>query len=92
MIVVKLREAMQRYLRLTGVRHTYDTLAAETGMSKDTLSSIGSHRHGNPTLQMIEKICAALCVTPGELLELDSETVSQIEAAFKENRPKDRKR
>lgn len=82
MIVVKLREAMQRYLRLTGVRHTYETLARETEISKDTLSSIGSHRHQNPGLQTIERLCVALCTTPDQLLELDPETAGEIDRAL----------
>ncbi len=70
MIAIKLREAIQRYKRRTRERMTYEILAERTGLAKGTLNNMGS-RHGyNATLATIEKICLALDVTPGFLLEI----------------------
>lgn len=70
MIAVKLREAMERYKRRTGRRMTYKLLAEQTGIAHNTLRIIGSRDDYNATLELIEKICRALTVTPGDLLEL----------------------
>lgn len=70
MIVVKLREAMEGYRRRRGVRITYAKLSDATGISQETLRSIGSRMNYHPTLANIEKICRALDVTPGDLLEI----------------------
>lgn len=37
MIVIKLREAMERYRQRTGTRLTYESLSEQTGISVDTL-------------------------------------------------------
>lgn len=70
MLVVKLREAMARYRVRKGTRVTYDILAEMTGIAVPTLRAIGSRLGYHPTLGNIEKLCAALEVTPGELLEI----------------------
>ena len=70
MIAIKLREAMEAYKRRTGQRMTYDILAEKTGIGHGTLRTIGSRDDYNATLVMLEKICRALDVTPGDLLEL----------------------
>ena len=70
MIVVKLREAMEAYRRDTGRRMTYEKLAKSTGIAQSTLRTIGSSLGYHPTLANIEKICDALDVTPGFLLEI----------------------
>ena len=70
MIAIKLREAIQRYKRRSRMRMTYEILAERTGLAKGTLNNIGSHDEYNATLATIEKICRALDVTPGDLLEL----------------------
>jgi DNA-binding Xre family transcriptional regulator len=70
MIVVKLREAMERYRRRTGVRLTYERIAERTGLSKGTLEAIASRPDYNPTLATVEKLCLVLECTPGDLLEL----------------------
>ena len=70
MIAIKLREAMQRYKRLTGKKITYQILADLSGIAEPTLHSIGSRAHYNATLATIEKICWALDSTPADLLEL----------------------
>jgi DNA-binding Xre family transcriptional regulator len=70
MIAIKLREAMQRYKRQTGRKMTYRILAELSGVAEPTLHSIGSREHYNATLATIEKVCWALDVAPGDLLEL----------------------
>ncbi len=49
---------------------SYSILAERTGLAEGTLHNIGSHRKYNATLATIAKICRALDVTPGGLLEL----------------------
>ncbi len=70
MIVVKLREAMEAYRRRTGERMTYAKLSALTGISQETLRSIGSRLNYQPTLGNVEKLCRALNVPLHDLLEL----------------------
>ncbi|UCC31293.1 MAG: helix-turn-helix transcriptional regulator [Phycisphaerales bacterium] len=70
MLVVKLREAMARYRIRKGTRITYDVLAEMTGIAVPTLRAIGSRLGYHPTLANIEKLCVALELTPGELLEI----------------------
>ncbi len=70
MIVVKLRDAMEAYRRRTGQRMTYVRLAERTGISHSTLRTIGSDLAYHPTLANIERICKALDVSPGDLLEI----------------------
>ena len=69
-IVIKLREAMLAYRRRTGERMTYAILAERTGLAEGTLHNMGSHRKYNATLATIAKICRALEVSPGDLLEV----------------------
>ncbi len=70
MIVVKLREAMEAYRRRTGKRITYEQLAESTGIARGTLQQIGSRLDYHPTLANVEKLCRALDVPPGDLLEI----------------------
>ena len=70
---VKLREAMEAYRRRHGVRLTYDSLSAKTGISVDTLQSLAARPGYNTTLSTVEKLCRALECSPGELLELSTE-------------------
>ena len=49
---------------------TYEQLGELTGIAHSTLRSIGSQLGYRPTLGNIERICRALDVTPGDLLEL----------------------
>ncbi len=74
MIVVKLREAMEAHRRKTGNRLTYEVLAERTGISGATLQSLAVRPGYNTRLSTIEKLCRALGCTPGELLELSTET------------------
>lgn len=70
MITIKLRDAMEAYRRRTGERITYARLAVITGISESTLRKIGASLSHHTTLTNIEKLCRALGVTPGDLLEL----------------------
>ena len=70
MIVVKLRDAMEAYRRRTGQRMTYVRLAERTGIAHSTMRTIGSDLTYHPTLANIERICKALDVSPGDLLEI----------------------
>ncbi len=70
MIVVKLRDAMEAYRRRTGQRMTYVRLAERTGIAHSTMRTIGSDLTYHPTLANIERICKALEVSPGDLLEI----------------------
>ena len=70
MIAIKLREAIERYKRQKHERMTYEILAQRTGLAKGTLQNIGSRDDYNATLELIEKLCRALDVSPGDLLEL----------------------
>ena len=70
MVAIKLREAMQAYQRHTGERMTYERLAKRTGIAKGTLEGIGSRTDYNATIRTLEKICLALNVGFGDLLEI----------------------
>ena len=70
MVAIKLREAMQAYKRRTGERMTYQILAERTGIAQATLEVIGSKLGYNTTVATLEKICRALDVSFGDLLEI----------------------
>lgn len=70
MIVVKIREAMERYRYRTGERLTYEKLAERTGLSRTTIEAIAARPGYNTTLATIEKLCGALDCSPGDILEL----------------------
>lgn len=70
MIVIRLREALETYRQRTGARLTYDSLAAQTGISVNTLQSLATRAGYNTRLTTVEKLCRALACTPGDLLEL----------------------
>ena len=70
MIVVKVKEAMERYRYRTGERLTYEKLAELTGLARPTIVAIASRLDYNTTLTTIEKLCVALECTPCDLLEL----------------------
>ncbi len=61
---------MQAYKRRTGDRMTYEILAQHTGIAIGTLQNMGSRPYYNTTLTTLARICDALEVTPGDLLEL----------------------
>ncbi len=70
MIVIRLREAIDRYRDRTGERLTYEVLAEQTGLSVATLQSLAARPDYNTRMSTIEKLCRALQCTPGDLLEL----------------------
>ena len=67
---IKLREAMLAYKRDTDEKMTYEILAERTGLATGTLQNMGSRPRYNAGLATLAKICKALNVTPGDLLEL----------------------
>jgi DNA-binding Xre family transcriptional regulator len=72
MIRIRLREAMKAHRQRTGVKLTYDILAARTGLSIATLQSLAARPDYNPRLSTIEKLCVALECAPADLLELST--------------------
>lgn len=72
-IRIRLRECMDLYEARTGQRITYPSLADATNLSVATLQSIGSRERYNATLEVIERLCNALGVTPAEMLEWEEE-------------------
>ena len=71
---------MDQYALRTGESLTYEKLARRSGLSKATLESIASRRDYNPTLETVDRLCAALMCQPGDLL------------AYKKTRPRDSSR
>ena len=90
MIRLKLREAMERYRLRTGQRLTYSGLAKLSGVGEGTLSSIGSRPGYNVTIETIEKICRALGVTPGDLLEVIDDPPKQMKAKGKRSKKRNK--
>jgi DNA-binding Xre family transcriptional regulator len=74
MIRVKLREAMDAYRQRTGTKLTYELLSAQTGIALTTLQSLAARAGYNTRLSTIEKICVALKCSPGDLLELSTDS------------------
>jgi DNA-binding Xre family transcriptional regulator len=81
MMRVKLREAMEAYRLRTGQRLTYARLAEMSGVGEGTLNSIGSRLNYQANLATVEKICRALNLGPGELLELVDDPPKRKRAA-----------
>ncbi len=73
MLIIRLKEAMERHEVETGEKVTYQVLADRTGISVDTLQSIATRHAYNTTLSTVEKLCNALNCPPGQLLILESE-------------------
>jgi DNA-binding Xre family transcriptional regulator len=69
-LAIKLREAMEAYRRRTGERMTYPKLSKLTGIAVSTLKKIGSRLGHRSTFGNVEKLCLALSVAPGDLLEI----------------------
>lgn len=74
MIRVKLRETMEAYRQRTGIKLTYERLAEQTGIALTTLQSLGTRAGYNTRLSTIEKLCIALKCTPGDLLEMSTDS------------------
>ena len=79
---------MEAYKRRTGERMTYAILAERTDIAQGTLRIIGSRDDYNATLELIEKLCRALDVTPGDLLELIGDPPKPKPASKKKKRKK----
>ena len=77
---------MQAYKRRTGERMTYEILAEHTGIAVGTLQNMGSRPYYNTTLTTLARICDALDVTPGNLLELIREPPKAKRGRKKESR------
>ena len=69
MIIVRLREAMERFRRLAGFRMTYKQLSEKTGISESTLQSIAARSDYNTTLDTVDRIAIALDCPLDDLLE-----------------------
>ena len=61
---------MEAYKRQAGKKMTYQILAERTGIAEGTLRNMGSRPNYNATIATLTKICVALDVSPGDLLEL----------------------
>lgn len=93
MIVVKLRDAIEAYRRRTFQKLTYEGLSSRCGVSVSVLKKIATVWKYRPSLDTIEKICRALEVTPGDLLELmdDPPTSTKTKSrTMKKKRPRRR--
>ena len=77
---------MQAYKRRTGERMTYEILAEHAGIAVGTLQNMGSRPYYNTTLTTLARICDALDVTPGNLLELIREPPKAKRGRKKESR------
>ena len=73
MIIIKLKEAMLRYEREHSVTLTYGDVFNMTGISAETLRSIGSRPGYHCSLGRIETICLALNVDLGDMLEMKAD-------------------
>ena len=69
----RLRQCMELYERRTGRRITYPELADQSGVSEDTIESIGSRRNYNTTTDTLQAICRVLGVSPCDLIAWESE-------------------
>lgn len=70
LIVVRLRDAIERYNARTGTLLTYQMLAERTGIARATIESLATRPTYNTSLRTLAKLCEALECNPGELLEL----------------------
>lgn len=83
---------MHAFRRRTGQKVTYRSLADVTGLGKGTIDAMGSQAGYNATLETIEKICRALDVTPGDLLELMDDPPAESETKSRKSEKKKRPR
>ena len=63
---------MDVYRQRTGTKLTYELLAEQTGIALTTLQSLAARPGYNTRLSTIEKLCIALECTPGDLLEMST--------------------
>ena len=91
-LAIKLREAMLAYKRHTGKKMTYEILAEHTGLATGTLQNMGSRPHYNASLATLARVCKALDVTPGDLLELIDDPPKPTRTSKKKKKKKGKKR
>ena len=70
MIRIRLREALEAYRQRTGQRLTYEQLAEQAGLSRQTVESLASRQDYNSTLTTVAKLCRVLGCELGDLLAL----------------------
>ena len=63
---------METYRERHGIRLTYLSIAAKTGISVNTLQSLAARTGYNTRLSTIEKLCQLFECSPGELLEMEN--------------------
>lgn len=69
MIVVRLKQVMNDYRQKNELKsYTYWDLVEATGLSYDTLQSLGSRNSRGTTFYTLDKICRALESSPSEIL------------------------
>ena len=88
MIVVHLRKAMQHYRVHNRERITYAKLASLTGISHETLRSIGSRLNYKPTLGNVEKLCRTLDYPLHRMLEMVDDAPKKKRKAKKKKKKK----
>lgn len=76
LIIVQLKEALERYRARTGRPLTYQALADRTGIARATIESLATRPSYNTSLKTIAKLCEALDCTPDSLLELRKSATS----------------
>lgn len=59
-------------------------LAKESGVPYSTLSNI-VHRHSNPSIATLEKICDAFCISPNDLIA-GTEKTCEIDCSIQERK------
>ena len=64
---------MYAYRRRTGKKLTYELLADQTGIARETLQSLAARPGYNTRLSTIEKLCVALQCSPSDLLEMSDD-------------------
>lgn len=65
---------MDTYRQRTGTKLTYELLSEQTGIALTTLQSLAARAGYNTRLSTIEKICRALKCSPGDLLEMSTDS------------------
>jgi DNA-binding Xre family transcriptional regulator len=88
MIRVRLREAIKAYSTRSGKRLTYAQLSELAGVSRATIESLAARPGYNATLDLIDKLCAALECSPAELLERVNRDSEQRCKSARTTRPK----
>ena len=67
MIQCRLRELMAAKSRKEHRRITYDTILADTGISKNTLTRLANDRASMVGMSVIDRLCAYFDCQPGDL-------------------------